>query len=377
MFWQFVGSREWLIWSWPGAALLLGIICFQVQLDVMVNTWLGSFFDIVQNALEQPGNVGAGDLYVALWPLARIIVVKCVVSVFRRFFTHHWLFRWRQALIDDYTRNWCQIRHIEGASQRVQQDTREFTKIMDHIGVDFIHSFLNLVAFLPILTELSEKVDTFPLVGEMDNGLTYLAILWAIFGTVLIPLVGIKLPGLEVAKQKVEAAYRKELVYGEDNPERAGRQVCNSLFDDTRKVHFSIFFNYLYFDAVKWSYLHFGGFIPKLALVPTIVTAGFTYGEMHKITHIFGKIEESFQFVVHNWSTMVDLVAVQKRLHALEGDIHDDIDCNTDLELQESSSSNEGVEKYPAACTHGTTPNYPSAQEASCGALNNSVTALE
>ena len=41
------------------------------------------------------------------------------------------------------------------------------------------------------------------------------------FGTVLLMVVGIKLPGLQFNNQKVEAAYRKELVYGEDHEERA------------------------------------------------------------------------------------------------------------------------------------------------------------
>ena len=40
------------------------------------------------------------------------------------------------------------------------------------------------------------------------------------FGTVLLMVVGNKLPGLQFNNQKVEAAYRKELVYGEDYEER-------------------------------------------------------------------------------------------------------------------------------------------------------------
>ena len=37
----------------------------------------------------------------------------------------------------------------------------------------------------------------------------------------MLAAVGIKLPGLEFNNQKVEAAYRKELVYGEDHDDRA------------------------------------------------------------------------------------------------------------------------------------------------------------
>lgn len=51
--------------------------------------------------------------------------------------------------------------------------------------------------------------------------MVWAAIVWAAFGTVLLMVVGIKLPGLQFNNQKVEAAYRKELVYGEDHIERA------------------------------------------------------------------------------------------------------------------------------------------------------------
>ena len=48
-----------------------------------------------------------------------------------------------------------------------------------------------------------------------------MAILAALLGTVVLMGVGCKLPGLEFDNQKVEAAYRKELVLGEDDAARA------------------------------------------------------------------------------------------------------------------------------------------------------------
>ena len=64
-------------------------------------------------------------------------------------------------------------------------------------------------------------------------------------------LVGIKLPGLEFQNQRVEAAYRKELVYGEDNPDRAEASHLQVLFHDVRRNYFRLFFHYLYFDVAK------------------------------------------------------------------------------------------------------------------------------
>ena len=48
----FFGSREWLLWAWLGAALILFSIYGQVTLTVMINEWYGEFYDILQKPLE-------------------------------------------------------------------------------------------------------------------------------------------------------------------------------------------------------------------------------------------------------------------------------------------------------------------------------------
>ena len=41
---------------------------------------------------------------------------------------------------DYYMARWKQLRHIEGASQRVQEDTMRFAGIMEGLGVSMIDS---------------------------------------------------------------------------------------------------------------------------------------------------------------------------------------------------------------------------------------------
>ena len=45
----------------------------------------------------------------------------------------------------------------------------------------------------------------------------FVPVSWLIIGTVFLAVAGIRLPGLEFRNQRVEAAYRKELVLGEDD----------------------------------------------------------------------------------------------------------------------------------------------------------------
>ena len=67
---------------------------------------------------------------------------------------------------------------------------------------------------------LSKSITVLPWIGEVNHALVWVAIVSALGGTLLFS-VGIKLPGIEYDIQKEEAAYRKELVLGEDFKESA------------------------------------------------------------------------------------------------------------------------------------------------------------
>ena len=63
-------------------------------------------------------------------------------------------------------------------------------------------------------------------------------------------VVGIKLPGLEFRNQRVEAAFRKELVYGEDDETRATPPTIKELFSNVRRNYFRLYFHYMYFQRL-------------------------------------------------------------------------------------------------------------------------------
>ena len=58
MFRSFFLSRRWFHWSVLGSLLIMGATWYSVQLDVQINAWQGTFFDLVQEALAKPGSVG-------------------------------------------------------------------------------------------------------------------------------------------------------------------------------------------------------------------------------------------------------------------------------------------------------------------------------
>lgn len=324
--WFFIDRNKWYWWAVCGSALILLVTYFQVQLSVWLNNWYGDFYDLLQLALSEKGtsNVSSEQYYGKLLTALYVFIPNIMLLVVFAFFTSHYVFRWRAAMNEYYMSHWAKLRKIEGAAQRVQEDTMRFAGIMESLGSAFISSIMTLIAFLPLLWTLSKEVTELPILGSIDGSLVFLALISAAFGTVLLAAVGYRLPGLEFNNQKVEAAYRKELVYGEDSENRAEPKTVKELFGDVRDNRFKLYFNYLYFNVFRYAYLQGANFIPLIALGPTFVAGAISFGIYQQISNAFNRVENSFQFLVNSWTTIVELMSIHKRLIAFESRIHDD-----------------------------------------------------
>ncbi len=317
-FWAYYAPHKWQLWSILGSSLLILMAYMTVQVSVVINAWYGPFYNDIQTALGGEGDISAADLYGHLLVFCIIVFPYIVFVPLKLFFTSHYVFRWRNAMNDYYIERWSKVREIEGASQRIQEDTMRFSGIMQGLGVSMIDSVMTLISFLPVLSALSVHVEEMPIVGSIPYPLVSLAILWSIFGTFLLIFAGIKLPGLEFKNQRVEAAFRKELVYGEDSPERGQPVSLSTLFNNVRRNYFRIYFHYAYFNLVRYIYLQADNVIAYIFLIPTIVSGRITLGIMNQILRAFGQVASSFQFLVNSWTTIIDLISIYKRLQAFE-----------------------------------------------------------
>lgn len=317
-FWFYYGPHKWQVWSILVSAVILFSTYFSVQVSVAINNWRRPFFDSVQNALSDKSTTTAGDLYSLILIFAQIALLWMIVWVMTKFVVSHYIFRWRTAMNDYYMSRWSEVRHIEGASQRVQEDTMRFASIMESLGVNIVDSIMTLFAFLPVLFALSAHVTELPLIGAIPAPLFNAAIFWSLFGTVLLAAVGIKLPGLEFRNQRVEAAYRKELVYGEDDEARAEPMTVRELFTDVRNNYFKLYFHYLYFNVFRGLYLQADNIFSYIILIPTIAAGKITFGILQQILTAFSQVSNSFQYLVNSWTTIVELLSIYKRLKTFE-----------------------------------------------------------
>ena len=247
-FWASYSPHKWQVWSILGSALILFFTYYQVHVSVAVNNWYRPFYDAIQNALSGSSTTTASDLYVYIFSFLILAMTYVLISIATSFFVSHYVFRWRTAMNDFYTARWTLVRHIEGASQRIQEDAMNFAKIVESLGLQVVRAIMLLIAFLPILYGLSANV-VIPFFKDITGSLVWVSLIASLGGLLISWIVGIKLPGLEYNNQKVEAAFRKELVYGEDDRKNyVQAPTILQLFTGIKFNYHRLFLHYGYFD---------------------------------------------------------------------------------------------------------------------------------
>ena len=322
---KFFTDPKWYLWAWAGSALILSSLWVQVQIDVKINEWFGDFYDMIQKALGEPNAITITEYWASLFSFITLAGIYVALAVAVSFFTAHFLFRWRTAMVEWYHSVYDQARTIEGASQRVQEDTIKFSRIMEGLGTSFIEAVMIIVEFIPILFGLSIGIPIF-FFGEWEYGLITGALVWSIGGTLFLIVLGyiLRLVGVEYDLQKQEAAYRKILVIAEDDGTVRPKKL-EELFDDVRKIHFLSYMRYLYFNIGRVAYLQANVLSAYVFLAPAIVAGVVTLGVMQQIIRAFGRVEGSMQYLLRAWPTIIELASVYKRLREFESKIEKNI----------------------------------------------------
>jgi len=318
---RFFKIKKWLLWSWLGSFVILSSLWVQVKIDVKINEWFGKFYDMIQKALSKPNSITFEEYWDSLFSFISLAGLYVSVYVIMIYFTAHYLFRWRTAMVEWYHSVYSKASKIEGAAQRVQEDTIKFSRIMESLGTSLIESIMVLIQFIPILLGLSVGIPIY-FFGDWQYGLVTGALLWTIGGTIFLIGLGwiLRLVGVEYDIQKKEAAYRKILVIAEDDGTVRPKKI-DELFDDVRSIHFLSYLRYLYFNIGRMAYLQANVLSAYVFLAPAIVAGAVTLGVMQQIIRAFGRVEGSMQYLLRSWPVIIELISVYRRLREFEAQI--------------------------------------------------------
>jgi len=230
----FWSTRSTSAVAWAGAVVVVGYAFFLAIVKAQLNEFYARFYDLLQKGgdVDQLSGDSAsgevGDPYAVyraqvaseLWSFALIVTPLVSATPACKWARSAWAFLWRAALMRAYLVEWdTQREPIEGASQRLHEDTQRFSSGVEGCLITVLDAVFTLFVFTPILLQLSIDIPSPCAMGELsDAWLWCFAFFASLVGLTGAAILGQKLVGLEVCNQKVEALLRKDLVLLETTP---------------------------------------------------------------------------------------------------------------------------------------------------------------
>ena len=313
-------------YAWFFLALIMSLTWYGVEILVFYNSWNRELWDAIQGYDEARfwqlflgwdwGRLGDTLRLVedTIPSFLEILAIYVPMSVYGTWQTRRWIFRWREANTHFYLERWnnCKAK-IEGASQRLQEDLMVFGKTLEGLFIGLFSAVLVLVAFIPILWELSEGLPIWN--GEIIEGfLVWVALAMSLGGTVISFVLGWWLPKLEYNNQVVEARFRKKLVHSEDDYSARCVQTLFPMFASIKRNYYKLFNYYMGFGVWQTAFGLCLGNIAMIAIAPSYFQQLITLGVLSQVLNAFGRVEGSMTYFIDRWTTIVDFWAVILRL---------------------------------------------------------------
>ena len=305
-----------------GVRILAGILIAQCVTAKLMNYWYGLAARTYTHAAEH----SLWYLYVVLGGLVAVAFID--VFVIARFSTKYgrlFALWWRGALMENFILRWRHTtHHVEGASQRLQEDLRRLPDCFESVGMGAIRSVLFFFLFGFQLFWMSDYFHTGPFAWL--GSLMVVVFGLNVIGGAISVWLGRHLPEQVQANEANEARLRERLVFAEhdrsyldtDGGWRRDWDLVESGYT-TYYDHLTGFVVWVQgFDKIMMA-------APYVMCLTALFTGDITYAIMGQIVDAFGRVNGSFSYLVNNASVLIDLYAAFKRLCGFDRTLPADI----------------------------------------------------
>jgi peptide/bleomycin uptake transporter len=347
--------------AWGGGLCIVLYSFYLAWFRAKLNSWYGTFYDLLgsaaqltdggsgeapdwgssyshSNSTSSPSETLQAQAHEQLRTLCGLVGPMVVVSPLVRYLRAQYAFSWRMALIRHYLQwVWPTGRCIEGASQRVQEDTARFAVGLSGAASLVLDTVLSLVVFVPVLLSLGKGIPS-PAAALAVFGEAWL--LAVAFGSALVGLlgsvvVGLPLVRLEVNNQVVEAHFRRILVLDETGNtvaqgssvpfETHARPSLRELRVNYRSLYCAFFRLNLWLGTIEQAAV----LLPFVLLTPMLFASDpsqrIALGDLVRTTDAFGKVFGALSALADHWSHINEWVSVIHRLRQFERQTSDRI----------------------------------------------------
>jgi vitamin B12/bleomycin/antimicrobial peptide transport system ATP-binding/permease protein len=201
-------------------ATVVGLSLVTVWLEVKFNYWNRDFYNTFESRDQ-------AEFFRQLGMFALLALMWIVTRVYRLYFLQMLQIEWRAWLTDRFLGEWMKDqahyrmqlldRGTDNPDQRIAEDLRLFVELTSDLILGLLEAVVLLISFIIILWTLSGSLELFGI--SIPGYLVWVALVYAVVGTLLTHFIGRKLIGLDFNQQRVEADFRFSLVRLRENSE--------------------------------------------------------------------------------------------------------------------------------------------------------------
>ena len=310
----FVFLRSKLIprWKpWIMLALLLFLSLSVSGINVVIS-YIGNFFT-TSLAEKDPAT-----FWRFMWVYAGVFIIASPIVVVYSYTRDKLALYWREWMTDSFLDRYFQNRayyevnsqkEIDNPDQRIAEDIKSFTSTSLDFLLLMLGAVIDVISFTGILWSISTS---------LSIGL----IIYAVFGTVVMVILGKRLIVLNFNQLRKEADFRYGLVHIRDNAEsiafyrgeaQESVQVKHRFLEAVRNFNLLIGWqrNLEYFTR---SYKYATYIIPSLFLASIYFAGEIRYGDIIQAEFAFRQVLEAFSLVVYKIESLSAFAAGINRL---------------------------------------------------------------
>lgn len=326
---------------WSARALLLTILVLNlstVGLSVLFNFWRADFYNALQvkdwNTFIQLLLIyhrTANGLTIGFTVLAFTYITVAIYQVY----LNQWLqIRWRRWLTSRYLDEWLADRAYyrisltvdraavgtDNPDQRIAEDLRDFTDYTLSLTLGLLRNIVSLFSFLTILWGLSGSIVLYGI--TIPGYLFWLALIYAILGTIATHFVGRPLAALNFRQQRVEADFRYSLVRLRENMEGIALYSGEQEEKSTLLHRFgavignwrAIMTRTKLINMVVVGQGQAAAIFPTIIIAPRYFAGTVQLGQMFQTVEAFGQVLDSLSWIVNSYTNLAGWRAIVERL---------------------------------------------------------------
>ncbi|MGJ5051551.1 ABC transporter ATP-binding protein/permease [Bradyrhizobium oligotrophicum] len=317
-----------------GRILLAAVIAIELSLvaiQVLVNQWQNRFF----NALQQY------DWNSFIWEIGVFAVLATIFIILAvyQLYLNQWLqIRWRRWMTDVYLRRWLdnathyrmQLKGdiADNPDQRIADDVQLFVDKTLNITIGLLSSVVSLASFMVVLWGLSTDapLQLFGTNIAIPGYLVWIALIYAIFGTLLTHWIGSPLVNLNFEQQRYEADFRFNLVRVRESSEQiallrgegAEQGQLGTRFGRVVQNWYQIMSRTKRLTAFTAGYSQAAVIFPYVLVAPAYFAKSIQMGGIMQTASAFSTVQGALSFFVTTYRTLADWRSTVARLDGFD-----------------------------------------------------------